>query len=451
MTSSRRRFLRTASAAVSAPFILPSKVWAQGPSKKLAHAAIGITGQAGSDIAELTASGRLEVVAIAEVDKRHHAAAKAKFPNAVIFQDWREMFDKAGDTFESVNISIPDHMHAAVALRAFELKKHVYCQKPLTRTLAEAHALRDAARKAGTVTQMGNQIQSSSEYRTAAKMVREGAIGKVKEIHCWVGTKFPQPPRPPGADPVPEGLDWNLWLGVAPERPYKEGLYAPFQWRGWQDFGCGAIGDFACHIMDTPYKALNLSAPVSVECTGAEQEWLDNEARNRESWPAWETFRYEFAGNDLTADKILPVYWYDGGKKPDPEQVPVLRGRNIPGSGALFVGEEASLLLVHYGGRPMLLPAEKDRAYRPSYKPVPGSPSEHYSSYVAACLGEGKTTSHFEFAVPLTEAACLGAVAARFHGKKLAYDSAKLEFPGNPEATKLAKPAYRQGWNIGGF
>ena len=448
-SSSRRRFLKSAVSLTAAPFILPSKVWADPPSNKLAHAAIGINGQAASDIEALMASGRMVVTAIADVDKRNHAAAAAKFPDAKIYQDWRELFEKESDKFESVNVTVPDHMHAIIALNALQRKKHVYCQKPLTRTIHEAHALRTAAQQAGVVTQMGNQIQSSSEYRTAVRMVRDGVIGKVKEVHCWTGAKFPQAARPPGSDPLPEGLDWNLWLGVAPERPFKNGIYHPFNWRGWQDFGGGAVADFTCHIMDNAYKALDLAAPVSVQCTGAEQAWLDDAARRSETWPAWETFRFEFAGNDRTSGKTLPLYWYDGGKLPARESLPGIEGRDIPPNGAAFVGEEGTLLIVHFGGRPQLLPLAKDRAHR--QQAVPGSPQEHYTSFVLACLGEGKTTSHFDYAVPLAEAALLGTIAVRFPGKKLAWDSAALKFPGDDAATAFVRSEYRDGWSVAGL
>ena len=447
-TVSRRRFLSAASTA-AAPFILPSKVWADPPSRKLAHAAIGITGQAASDIGELMSSGRMEVVAIADVDRRHHAAAQQQFPNARIYQDWRELFEKEGDRIDSVNVTVPDHMHASITMQALERKKHVYCQKPLTRTIHEAHALRAAAAKAGVVTQMGNQIQSSSEYRSAVKMIQDGTIGKIKEIHCWTGAQFPQAARPSGADAVPEGMDWNLWLGPAPERPYKGAIYHPFQWRGWQDFGGGAVADFTCHIMDSPYKALGLAAPRVVECTGAEQAWLDDPARRRDSWPAWESFRYEFAGTALTTGSTMPLYWYDGGKLPARESIPGLEGRDIPPNGAAFIGESGTLLLVHFGSRPQLLPLAKDRAVR--REPVPGSPTEHYHSFVRACLGEGKTTSHFDYAVPLTEAALLGTIAVRFPGRKLTWDSAAQKFPDAADATAFVRSPYRKGWEVPGL
>lgn len=464
MTStSRRRFLRSAAAVSAAPFILPSKVWADPPSKKLAHAAIGINGQAASDIDALMGSGRMEVVAIADVDKRNHAGAKAKFPNAKIYQDWRELFANESDKFESVNVTVPDHMHAIIAMNALNRKKHVYCQKPLTHTAHEAHALRAAAKKAGVVTQMGNQIQSSSEYRTAVKMVRDGVIGKIKEVHSWCGAQFRQSPRPSQADPVPEGLDWNLWLGVAQERPFNKGIYHPFNWRGWQDFGGGGVADFACHILDNPYKALDLAAPLSVECMGTEQEWADDAARRNDSWPEWETFRYEYAGTDFTSGKTLPVYWYDGlkpqeggkGKKgnvPPKEAIPGLEGRDVPGSGSAFIGESGTLIIVHFGSRPQLLPLAKEREYRALKNPaVPGSPDEHYHSFVKACLGEGKTTSHFDYAVPLVEAAHLGMIAVRLPGKKLTWDSAALKFPGADDATALVHKKYRDGWSVEGI
>ncbi len=448
MPLTRRRILFTA-AASAVPLMLPSGLRAQGPSKKLAHAAIGISGQGGGDIGALMDGGLLEVVAIAEVDKRNHAAARERFPHAVIYQDWRELFRKEAGRIDSVNVSVPDHMHAAVTLTALSLKKHVYCQKPLTRTIGEARAVQTAAREAGVVTQMGNQIHSSSEYRTAAKMVREGAIGKVREVHCWTGAKYPQKARQEGADPVPEGLDWDLWLGVAPERPYREAIYHPFNWRGWQDFGGGAIGDFGCHIMDTPFRALGLKAPVSVECLGAEEDWIHTPARFRESWPAWESFRYEFEGNELTAGPLLPLYWSDGGHPLAASALEAFKDRQMPPNGALFIGTEASLVIVHYGGRPYLIPLEKDRALR--QPAVPGSPQEHYSRFVQACLGGEPTTDHFGYAAPLAEATLLGAIAVRQPGKKLLWDSARMTFADNPAAQGLVRPSYRKGWEVAGI
>ncbi len=448
-STSRRRFLTSTAPLAAAPFILPARVWADPPSRKLAHAAIGITGQAAADIGELMSSGRVEVVAIAEVDRRHHAGAQRSFPRARIYVDWREMFEREGDRIDSVNVTVPDHMHASIAMQALLRKKHVYCQKPLTRTIHEAHALRAAAAKAGVVTQMGNQIQSSSEYRSAVKMIQDGVIGKVKEVHCWTGAQFPQAARPAGENTPPEGMDWNLWLGVAPVRPWKPNIYHPFQWRGWQDFGGGAVADFTCHIMDTPYKALGLAAPVSVECTGAEQAWQDDAARRKDSWPAWETFRYEFAGTAMTSGKTMPAYWYDGGKLPARESIPGLENREIPPNGAVFIGEEGTLLLVHFGGRPQLLPLAKDRLLQRT--PVPGSPTEHYHGFVRACLDGEKTTSPFEYAVPLTEAALLGTIAVRFPGKKLAWDSKGMRFPEVTEANAFVKSSYRAGWEMAGL
>lgn len=450
--TSRRRFLQSTAALTAAPFILPSKVWADPPSNKLAHAAIGINGQGAGDIDALMSSGRMVVTAIADVDKRNHAAAKQKFPDAKIYTDWRELFANESDKFESVNVTVPDHMHAIIAMNALNRKKHVYCQKPLTRTIHEAHALRAAAKKAGVVTQMGNQIQSSGPYRTTVQMIRDGVIGKVKEVHCWCGAQYPQDPRPDTGDPVPDGLDWNLWLGVAPERPFRNGIYHPFAWRGWQDFGGGTIADFGCHIMDNACKALDLAAPFSVECTGAEQAWLDHAKRRSESWPQWETFRYEFSGNDHTSGKTMPLYWYDGGKHPAREALPGIEDREIPASGAAFVGEGGTLMIVHCGPRPQLLPLTKEREYRALKKQaVPGSAHEHYTGFVLACLGEGKTSSHFDYAVPLTEAALLGTIAVRFPGKKLAWDSPAMKFPGADEATAFVRPKFRDGWSVEGI
>jgi predicted dehydrogenase len=277
-------------------------------------------------------------------------------------------------------------------------------------------------------------------------MVKEGAIGKVKEVHCWSSATFAQAPRPDGEETIPEGLSWDLWLGGAPSRPYQSKIYHPFNWRGWQDFGGGAIADFACHIMDTPFKALDLAAPLSVRCTGAEDAWLKDQKRRSESWPQWETFEYSFAGTPFTTGPTLPLFWYDGGRKPSPSQIPGMEGREVPGNGAAIVGEEATLLIVHFGSRPQLLRPGKPPELR--RKMEPGSPQEHYTSFVLACLGEGKTTSHFDYAVPLTTAALLGTIAVRFPDKTLTWDETNGTLAGDPDAAKLVSQAYRDGWSL---
>ncbi len=440
----RRSFLQSTT-AFSAPFILPSKVWANPPSKRLAHASIGVGGmQGGSDLGAIAASGLAEIVALCDVDQGHLDKAAATHPDAKKFRDWRELLNTLGDKIDSVNIALPDHMHAPIALAALKRKKHVYCQKPLAHTVAEARQMKLAAWEAGVVTQMGNQIQSDSTYRTAVKMLRDGVIGKIKEVRCWCNSSFHHAGRPKGEDPVPAELNWDHWLGVAPARPYKAGVYHPVQWRGWQDFGGGTLGDFCCHIMDTPFKALDLTAPLRV--TGdSPKDWAENPAVNREVWPVWEEVRYEFPGTAFTAGKTILVTWSDNAKLPSQKDVPLDAGRKLPSSGALFLGEKGTLLLPHVA-RPQLLPYEKDRAFK--QETVAGSAQEHYTLFVKACLGldGAKTSSNFDFAAPLAEAGLLGLIAVHFPGKSLEWDAEKLVFTNDEAATALVKPKYRDGW-----
>lgn len=444
MSFSRRKLLRLAGTGLSAPFVLPSRVWAQPPSNRLAHAAIGINGQGDSDIQALTQDSRVQVVAIADVDGRNHVAAKAKFPDARIYQDWRELFAESADRIDSVNIAVPDHMHAIIALSALKHRKHVYCQKPLTHTVSEARELREAAAAAGVVTRMGNQIQSSSEYRTAARMIQDGVIGKIREVRCWCSASFPQRGRPADSSPPPDGLAWDQWLGVAPERPWHEEIYHPFNWRGWQDFGSGPIGDFGCHIMDTPFRALGLTAPLSIRAEVPE-EWASREDWRREVWPDWEIIHYEFPGTALTTGKTLPLLWTDGGKQPPVDGIGLDSGTPLPPNGCVFLGENGSLLLTHYGGRPILYPLSRDREVRPPR--VPGSPQEHYSGFVRACLGEEKRIDGgFDYAGPLTEATLLGAIAVRHPQTTLTWDPSTMAIADNSSASAMVRHRWRKGW-----
>ncbi len=360
----RRELLRSA-AVLSTPWILPQSLLAQSPNERLNHACIGVDGMGWGDLGSLASHPRIQIVAICDVDVARMEKAAARFPQARRYQDWRELLAMEEDRIDSVNVSVPDHMHADISRSAISRGKHVYCQKPLTHDVAEARGLRIAAERAGVTTQMGNQIQSADVYRTAVRMLQDGVIGKVKAIHAWTGATFPQRGRPAGADPVPASLDWDKWLGVAPDRPFKSGVYHPFNWRGWQDFGGGAIGDFGCHILDTPFKALGLTAPTSIRAE-VPTEWAENEAWRLENWPDWEILTYEFPGTELTSASTLEVIWYDGGKQPPIELFGFQQAdQRPPGSGALFLGDDGKLLLPHVGA-PNCCPAASswDRPYR---------------------------------------------------------------------------------------
>jgi predicted dehydrogenase len=428
-------------AAASIPAFVPSLSRADAPSGKLSHAAIGTDGQGWGDLQAIASHPSVEVVALCDVDTARMAKAAEKFPKARQYQDWRELLEKEGDKVDSVNVTVPDHMHAPISMAAMAKGKHVYCQKPLTHDVGEARKMRLLAEKSGVVTQMGNQIQSYSEYRSAVHAIQQGVIGKIKEIYAWSGAGFPYDGRPDGSDPVPETLNWDKWLGVAPPRPFKKDIYHAFNWRGWRDFGGGGLSDFGCHILDSPFKALELTAPKSVQAT-VDAKWLENEGQRAENFPAWEKVEYVFPGTKYTTGEALPVTWFDGTKQP-PREVFGFESdsRKIPGGGSLFIGEGGRLLLPHISF-PQLVPYSLNKKEKIENL----GQRDHYHTFVDACLGKASTTSHFGFAGPLTEAVLLGHIANRYPGKSLEWDTAKMEITNLAEATGFVSREYRTGW-----
>jgi predicted dehydrogenase len=447
----RRNFLRT-TAAMATVTILPSGLLKAAPNDKPNIAAVGVGGKGWGDITETSKGGAASVVAFCDVDtsgagrngKRSNSgypAAANRFPDAKRYTDWREMLDREGKRLNGVTVSTPDHMHAPVTMTAIQMGIATYTQKPMTRTIYEARQLTLAARKAGTVTQMGNQGHSSKEYRTLVRLIQDGAIGKVKEAHTW--SNRPIWPthgidRPAGSSPIPEGLNWDLWLGVAPERPFVEKVYHPFAWRGWFDFGAGALGDMGCHIIDPVYWSLNLTAPTKV--------WYEGPEPKPETFPKSETIHYEFPGTQYTADRTVRVTWYDGGLLPDAKLAPLPEGQSLPDNGSLFIGEKGVLLCRHVG-MPQLLPKEKFADY-----PMPQiEEADHYLQWTNAIRGEGKTTSNFDYAGPLTETVLLGTVACHFASEQLAWDSANLRFTNVSKANDYVRQPYRKGWEVKGL
>jgi predicted dehydrogenase len=432
---SRRQFF-----AQSGAVTLTAAGWSRvyGANGKLRVASVGVGGKGWSDLNGVAASPHVEVAALCDIDESAGRLGRAaeKFPQAKRFTDWRKLFDDP-KAIDAVIVSTPDHMHAAVALPAMALGKPVFCQKPLTHTVHEARQLRLAAKKAGVVTQMGNQIQSHEAYRTAVKLVRGGSIGKVKAVHSWQAGAMKwrvADDRPTGADPVPPTVHWDHWLGVAPDRPYKANVYHPWTWRTWQDFSNGQLGDFGCHILDPVFTALDLTAPRTVRG--------ESSPMNREAWYTWSVVRYEFPGTPRTAGETLPVTWYDGpGKHPPREALGLAEDVRLPGAGSLFVGEKGSLLLPHIGF-PRLLPEEQFKGF--AIEKVPGV--DHYVSWADACRGVGQTTSHFDYAGPLTEAVLLGTVAIRVPGETLTWDAAAMRVTNSKAADALLRKAYRKGW-----
>jgi predicted dehydrogenase len=406
----------------------------------LRHATFGASGMAGADVNSLSGAKFLKIVAIADVDRNRGEGLKKRFPEANVYQDWRELLDKEQKNIDSVNVSTPDHMHAPIAMGAIQLGKHVYGQKPLTHDIYEARQLTLAAREKKVVTQMGIQIHSAIEYRMAVKFVQDGAIGKIKEVHSWSNKKWGDPsPRPERNDPVPAGFNWDLWLGVAADRPYINGqYYHPGNWRKRLDFGTGTFGDMGCHIYDPVFKALDLSAPNSLRSEGP--------TPNAHNWANNAKIEYVFPGTQYTEGKTVKVTWYDGDQKPSADVKALLEGDRLPDQGSIFIGTKGVMLLPHVA-KPQLYPDATFRDFpRPS---LPGQ--DHWKQFAEACLGNGTTAAGFDYSGPLTETVLLGGVATRFPSATLQWDAANLKFTNLAEANQWVRRTYRKGWEVAGL
>lgn len=440
-TISRRGFLQGMAAGVAGPMILPRLSFAAPANSRLQHAAIGVGGQGSYDLNSIASSGKVDVIALCDVDELTLKKMAAKFPAARLYRDWREMLEQEAQHIDSVNVSTPDHIHAPATMTAIRKGLHVYCEKPLTHNVYEARKVRLAAQKAGVATQMGNQIHSHIYYRTAVHWLKAGAIGKVKSWHSWCGASFTtsDKQRPAGADPVPAELDWDRWIGVAPERSFKAGEYHPFNWRKWRDFGGGAVGDFGCHIFDPVFTALEIGAPLSLVC--------ESESVSDEVYPGWTIARYVFPGTALTAGDTIAGSWMDGGKQPATTDSPHLpAGCKLPGSGSMLIGEEGTMIIPHVG-EPSLHPESKFA----NYPKADVEDGDHYHEFVDAALGNGTTGSNFGFAAPMTETVLLANIGNRFPGTTLEWETIPCRFKNNPEATKLLRSKYRDGWGIDGL
>ncbi len=438
---SRRSFIKAlAGASLAAPFITSG--WAaRPPSSVLRHASIGASGMAWSDIQQLAKHKHFELTAVADVDLAKTAAVRKQFPGARIYQDWRELLDKEAGNIDSLNVSTPDHMHAAVAMSALQLGKHVYCQKPLAHDLFEVRQLtREAALRPSQITQMGIQIHSTAAYRLGVLLVQAGTIGKIKEVHSWCPKSWggEATPPPAGGDPIPSGFDWDLWLGVAATRPFVgNGYYHPGNWRKRLDFGTGTFGDMGCHIFDPVFSALELKSPVTVRSEGpAPSKW---------NWAMDSKIQYVFGGTPYTAGKTINVNWYDGDQPLPAQVLGLLEGDKAANTGSLFIGTHGAMLLPHVS-RPMLYPDKKYQSFQ--MPEVEGG--DHWLTFVDACLGKSRTTAGFNYAGPLTESVLLGGVASRFPRTTLHWDGAGLRFE-EQAANAFIKREYRAGWQVKGL
>ncbi len=404
------------------------------PNEKLNLAWIGVGGQGGSDIGNFENEN---IVAVCDVDDARAADTYKKFPNAKRYSDYRELLDKEGKNLDGVGVSTPDHSHAPATMMALQMGKAVYTQKPLTHNVSEARALMEAARKLKAVTQMGNQGHPS--YARLVEVVREGIVGGVKAVHVWTDRPiWPQGmDAPTGTETVPSTLHWDLWLGPAAARPYHS-AYLPFVWRGWWDFGTGALGDMACHLMDGAFWSLGLKYPLSVESEGAPLK--------PEAAPDWMTVHYEFPARGTMPPATLT--WYDGKKDGKPNRPPadLSQGVALPDNGSLFVGERGTLF-VNHGQPPQLIQNGKlvdinePMAYLPRV-------ADHYQQWAQAIrAGGGPTGSNFDYAAPMTESILLGIVAFRA-GEKLNWDAKRMRATNSRKADEFVHHQYRKGWKL---
>jgi predicted dehydrogenase len=431
----RRDFVK---GAIAAPFFVRNLISAP-PSGVVRVASFGAGGMAYATLDGIATHAKVKLVCVADVDATRFDRVKKKYPGARIYEDWREMLKRERKNLDAACVGTPDHMHAPQAMSAMRQGLHVYVQKPLTHDLYEARKLAEMARKKRLVTQMGIQIHSNREYKTAVRLIQSGAIGKIKEVHSWSNKKWGDlDPMPQRTDPVPEGLNWDQWLGVAAARPYIKGYYHPGNWRKRIDFGTATFGDMGCHIYDPVFGALQLTAPVSVRSEGP--------APGEHSWAVNAIIHYVFPGTAQTADKTVKVTWYDGDERP-PKEIQAQAGlTRLPGQGSLFIGEKGMLLLPHIS-MPTLLPAAQFKDFE-----IPQiEADDHYHQFVEAILGNGRTSTAFDYSGPLTEAVLLGPLATRFPKTTLEWNSRKLRFANSKEATRFVRRKYRAGWGVRGL
>ena len=440
-TFTRRTFLAGAGAAAASLTLgrasAESRAPRVSPLEKLNVAAVGVGGQGWVDLQGLASEN---IVALCDVDEQRAAQAFDRWPDARRFKDFRRMFDDMANEIDAVLVTTPDHTHAVITLAAMQLGKHVGVTKPLTHSVKEARALLAAAREYGVATQMGIEGMAGSDVRRTCEMIWDGAIGQVHTAHVWTDRParwWPQGVgRPDDTPEAPDHLDWDLWLGPAPERPYSP-AYAPFAWRGFWEFGTCALGDMGCHNMNPVYLALQLGAPTSVET-------VRQEGITEESGPTSCVIRYEFPAR-RNMDPVT-VYWYDGGELPEaPEgysEDEVLRDR---GNGTFFEGTDGVLTTVGlHGGDPRVLPEDRMEEFADPPQLLPRSPG-HYWEFIQACKGGPSAMSNFEYACPFTETVLLGNVALRA-GEKIEWDGEKVT--NIDAANAYLHREYRDGWSL---
>jgi len=458
---SRRHFLcRSALAAVaSVAFPYAGKSYPYvgkvlGANEKINVACIGVGGKGGSDSDSAARLGG-NIVALCDVDENTLKGKAKRFPQAKLYQDYRKMLEEMDQSIDAVTVSTPDHHHAPAAVRAMRLGKHIYCQKPLTQSIYEARMMRKLTAEKNLATQMGNQGSAENGLRRAIEVIQAGVIGKPLELHVWSNRPiWPQGiERPEGEDPVPPSLDWNQWIGPAPMRPFKNGVYHGFKWRGWLDFGTGALGDMACHTVNMPFRALRLGYPNVIECE-------KTSGMNKETYPKSSRIRFEFPERDGLPP--LKFWWYDGGWKPTREiinpVVDMFGADRIPGSGCYIVGSKGVIFSPDDYGAQFLIKLKDDQELRKGDNKhealqdvqisIPRSPGHDQEWFRMMRTGE-PAFSNFEIAAYLTETILLGCIAMRVgEGKRMEWDGPNMKSPNCPEAAQFVKRDYRKGFEV---
>src|SRR6056297_2221014 len=444
---SRRQFLTTATAVGGVAMACPSSLRGASPNDRMRVAFIGAGGRGAANRTAMVKTDSIDVVALCDVQQKALDMGKAQHPAAKTYQDFRRLFDSHANDIDAVVVSTTEHTHAFATMPALQLGKHVYCEKPLAYNIDETRRISRAAAEAGVVTQMGTQMHASANYHRVVELIRSGAIGDVGEVHVWVSRAWGLQSkaeaeqnsdrlyvfeRPKEAMTPPETLDWDLWLGPAPKRPYHDVYFPGPNWYRWWDFANGTMSDLGSHWNDLPYWALKLDAPQTVESFGTEP--------HAEIAPASMTSIYQYgARGDMPP---VQLSWYQGTHKPK-----LWTDGEIPqwSSGVLFVGSKGMLLSDY--GKHVLLPEENFVDAQPPAQFIPDSPG-HHAEWVLACRGEATTASPFSYAGPLTEANHLGNVAYRA-GEKLDWDAAAMKAVGCPQADPFIKRTPRSGWSLG--
>ena len=454
MEFNRRDFFKGAGAlaglSLAGCSTVPARRTVFGPNDKLHHACVGVGGMGFNDLRNFLSHPRVEVTALCDVDANNLAKAAQLAPKARTYTDWREMLEKEGDAIDSVNVAVPDHQHAIIALAAMRRGKNVYCQKPLCHDVAECREVALEAERCHVVTQLGTQHAAGGGDRLAVEFLRAGTIGAVKKVYLCSNRTGAEHYRLEGPRPAqgifpPKTLAWDLWLGTAPIRPFAENIYHPVRWRSWLDFGTGWSGDIGCHIFDAVWKGMNLgnAAPKTIYAK-VQESWKNSPARRADTWPQSNHITWTFDGVPASDGKPFTMEWFDGEFYPPEDGQALARDAGLkafPEEAAMVFGTEGAILIPHTK-MPFLLPKAKFASVKMGKMPF----RNHYHDFADGCLGVTENASPFQKTGPMAETIILGTVALRCPEETLRWNAKALAFDDNPAATALLRRTYRTGW-----